>query len=121
MKAFMRKGMRFPIVTSDNKDLKSYRQQVSVCAIGAMNGNAMISRKTPVDLTVRFYFQRPASKSKKASAVVKPDIDKLLRAVGDSLTGICFEDDSQITDVQANKRYGIPERTEIEVMESDDV
>jgi crossover junction endodeoxyribonuclease RusA len=123
MKAFMRKGMRFPIVTSDNKSLKSYRQQVALCAITAMSesGSTIIPRKTQVELTARFYFQRPSSKSKKAAMVVRPDLDKILRSCGDAITGICFEDDSQITDVKAKKRYGIPERTEIEVMESDDV
>jgi crossover junction endodeoxyribonuclease RusA len=35
-----------------------------------------------------------------------PDIDKLIRAVGDSLTGICYLDDKQIVRVEAKKIYG---------------
>ncbi len=119
-RAFMRKGMKFPVVTSDNKNLKSFRQQVSIAAITAMNEGhyTRIPKKVPVDLTLTFYFQRPASKSKKAFCVVKPDLDKLCRSIGDALTGICFDDDSQITDLFARKFYGDPERAEIEVWEA---
>jgi crossover junction endodeoxyribonuclease RusA len=107
------------IITSANKNLKSFRQQVSIAAITVMNEgkHELIPKKIPVDLTVTFFFKRPASKSKNAFMVVRPDLDKILRAIGDSLTGICFDDDSQITDVCASKRYGDPERTEIEVWE----
>ncbi len=76
---------------------------------------AIVPRKMPVDMRVSFYLARPASKSKKAYPTVKPDLDKLVRAVGDALTGICFEDDSAIVHCDARKYYGSPERTEIEV------
>jgi Holliday junction resolvase RusA-like endonuclease len=38
----------------------------------------------------------------------RPDLDKLLRALGDALTGIVLADDSQIVEVRAAKRYGAP-------------
>ena len=119
MKAFMRKGARFPVVTSDNKDLKSYRQNLSVVALERceVEGFDPIPKKTPVEIDITFYFNRPASKSKRAEFTVKPDLDKLMRAVGDALTGICFEDDSQIVHAIIRKRYGSPERTIIEVRE----
>ena len=114
-RAFVIKGRA--VTTSTNKNLKCYRQQVSLSAVAAMNepGAELILRKNPVRLTVAFYFSRPVSKSKKAFPTVKPDIDKLIRAVGDALTGICYADDSQIIDVQAFKFYDSPERTVIEV------
>lgn len=105
------------MITSANKELKSFRQQVSIVALAAMRdvGAELIPAKQPVSLTAKFYFQRPKSKSKKAFPVVKPDADKLARSLGDSLSGICYHDDSQITELHAEKHYGAPERTEIEV------
>ncbi len=115
IRTFMVKGR--PIATTDNKGLKSYRQQVSIAAITAMNEQKgeLILRKVPVRLFVSFFFGRPASKSKKALPVVKPDIDKLCRAVGDALSGICYADDSQIVELWAQKNYEAPDRTIIEV------
>jgi hypothetical protein len=37
--------------------------------------------------------------------VVKPDLDKLVRAVGDALTGILYRDDAQIVSLNASKRF----------------
>lgn len=37
---------------------------------------------------------------------VAPDIDKLLRAVADALTGVCYHDDGQIVEVLVSKMYG---------------
>lgn len=117
-RAFIPKGWKRPIVTSDNKGLKSYRQQVSIVALEAMRearALEQIPSKAPMSLTLRFYFKRPKSKSKKATPTVRPDIDKVCRAVGDALSGICYQDDSQITSLHAEKYYGEPERTEIQV------
>ena len=107
------------IITSDNPDLKSYRQMVSVTAMLEMRktGAERIT-KGPVQVSLAFFFRRPKSKSKKAFMVVRPDADKLTRACFDSLSNICYWDDSQVTDLYVTKRYGEPERTEIEVREA---
>lgn len=39
---------------------------------------------------------------------VRPDLDKLARAVGDALTGICYHDDAQIVNLCAAKYYVTP-------------
>lgn len=41
----------------------------------------------------------------------RPDLDKLLRAVGDALTGIVWRDDSQVASIVASKVYGPPGAT----------
>jgi crossover junction endodeoxyribonuclease RusA len=117
IRAFTPKGWKRPVLTSTNKDLKPFRQELSMVALAAMRdiGAEPIPFKSPVRLIANFYFHRPKSKSKKAYVVVQPDIDKLVRAVSDSLSGICYHDDSQITKLQAEKWYGEPERIEIEV------
>lgn len=72
----------------------------------------------PLRLTVTFSMRIPKSwnKSDKESAelggirpIVKPDIDNLVKLVGDSLNGIAYKDDSQIVEVMAVKKYGKPE------------
>ena len=44
--------------------------------------------------------------AKRAFPSVKPDLDKLIRAVLDGLTGVAFEDDSQVILIQSSKTYG---------------
>jgi crossover junction endodeoxyribonuclease RusA len=59
----------------------------------------------PVELSVIFYLPRPKTATRELPAVV-PDLDKLVRAVGDSLTtaGI-VSDDSRIVTIHAQKLY----------------
>jgi len=118
-KAFIPKGWKRPIITSDNRELKSYRQQVSVVALAEMRkaGLVPIDSKHRVRLTARFYFQRPKSKKKASPMVTRPDLDKLLRAVGDALSkGIYYGDDSQVTSFgDSEELYDEPERTEITI------
>lgn len=42
-----------------------------------------------------------------------PDTDKLIRAVGDGLTGVLYLDDSQVVRWEAEKAYGLQPRCEI--------
>lgn len=49
--------------------------------------------------------------------ISKPDVDKLSRAILDSLTGIIYRDDSQVVTKTASKRYGGREGALIEVSE----
>jgi len=44
-----------------------------------------------------------------------PDIDNLIKLVGDALNGVIYLDDKQIVEVQAVKRYALQPRTEIEI------
>lgn len=63
-------------------------------------------------VAVHLYFLMQAAKTGKAAKrvhpITKPDIDKLCRAVLDGLTGIFFNDDSQVILLEAIKRYGTP-------------
>ena len=68
-----------------------------------------------VDILLNFYLPRPKcfSYKKRPLPIVKPDLDKLIRCVLDSLTGIYFLDDAQVCKVEALKRYGDTPRVEI--------
>ena len=117
-KAFIPKGWTRAIITSDNSKLKPWRQQLSQSARAALaeNGGELLAKPNGVRLAVCFYLEKPASVSKKRILpTVKPDTDKLVRAILDALTGTIFEDDAQVTDIVVAKRYGVPERAEIQV------
>ena len=59
----------------------------------------------PVAVALRFIVSKPKT-VKRGYPSVKPDIDKLARAVLDGLTGIVFQDDAQVIDLEVRKRYG---------------
>jgi len=53
---------------------------------------------------MEYYYARPA---------IQPDLDKLIRAVLDALTGVCYDDDAQVVMLLATKQYG--ESTHVEI------
>lgn len=115
LKAFKR-GKRI-IVTSDNAKLKPWRQQVAATAQAAAIDQKFlrIPRPHPVALRVVFYFE-PPKRNRLKHKTTRPDLDKLLRATKDALSGVCYDDDSQVTRVyELSKHFGSPARTEIVV------
>ena len=120
MRAFRHRTTGKVMVTTDNKQLKPWRQQVSETAMYARyeSGRCVeLCKVYPVRIDLAFYFARPKSAKKRIGMTVKPDLDKLQRAVFDAITGILIHDDAQITSVTARKHYGDPERVEITVEE----
>ena len=108
------------ILTSNNPKMRPYRQELTHSAMAEMRERGLVAplaaKHVPVGVVFDFYFARPASIPKKRTRiVVKPDLDKVIRATADSLTGILYADDAQIVEMVANKHYGIPERVEISV------
>jgi len=104
-RAFMPKGARFPIVTSDNPKNKGWQQLVAEAASQALNGEDTLL-EGPVRLEVRFALPRPKSLPKRVTAhLKKPDLDKLIRAVKDALSKVVWQDDSQVVELEASKVY----------------
>lgn len=117
-RAFMHKGARFPVITTDNTKLKPWRQEVSGTAQAEMESRGLGLCLGAIRLEATFFFDRPKSLKKAITRkVTKPDVDKLLRSLGDSLTGIVFKDDSQICECVVAKAFGTPSRVEIKVEE----
>ena len=67
------------------------------------------------EMALLFCFEKPKS-VKREHMTVKPDIDKLIRSILDSCTGILYKDDSQVHYVSARKIYDSPERVEISMV-----
>lgn len=106
------------IITTANKKLKPYRQELTNTARTELENlnleRPMAAKHVPVSIILDLYFERPASIPKKRTRiVVKPDLDKICRSTLDSLTGILFADDAQVVEISARKHYGTPERAEI--------
>lgn len=60
----------------------------------------------PVRVDLKFYFARPKSRGRATWHSVKPDPDKLARAVLDALTDArVLRDDSRVADLRVRKRY----------------
>lgn len=67
----------------------------------------------PVTVAARFVMSRPPShfrtdgKSlvRTASRYPRLDVDKLARSLLDALTGVCFDDDSQVTELVVTKAW----------------
>lgn len=58
-----------------------------------------------IALTCEFFFVKPKSVRRRSLPHVKPDLDKLVRAVNDALESIAFDNDSRVTTIRAIKRY----------------
>ncbi len=114
-KAFYVKSLGRSVITSDNKRLKPWRQQVTESAM-AIQAEA-IPDDRPVEVVLDFYFARPKSATKRIGMTVKPDIDKLVRAILDGIMGVLFHDDSQVVSIAARKHYGSIEKADIQVAE----
>lgn len=85
--------------------VKPWRSDVKVFAAEAMTGQRLITG--PVFLHCDFVMKRPASTPKTRAtppATKKPDLDKLLRAIGDALKGTVYAEDSLIVEMWGSKR-----------------
>ncbi len=109
------------VLKSDNPKMRPWRWQVGWEALRA-RGDAgchelFARRHVPVRLSMVFFIAPPQSKPKdRTLPAVKPDLDKLCRAVFDACKGILWLDDGQIVEMgDVRKVYGLPARAEITV------
>lgn len=99
-KAF-RVGNRINLVEA-NPRLKLWRALITDHA-NRVNEHGILFAK-PITLDLVFVMPKPV-KPKFQLPAVKPDLDKLVRAVNDSLTGSLIRDDSLVCVLHAEKRY----------------
>ena len=102
-RAFITKSGR-PIITHSNRNLKEWRKRIATEA--QARRPPQWDMDSAILINLDFFMPRPKSLSKKVTEDVKrPDIDKLIRAVLDGLTGIFYSDDSQVVHLFASKKY----------------
>lgn len=105
------------VITPQDPKVKSWRGLVAWCAMQAYVGQQPAPGPVRVDCV--FVLPRPKthyrtgnkSSHLRTDAPEYPtkkntgDIDKLLRAILDAMTGIIFDDDSQVVDARSRKIY----------------
>ncbi len=91
------------LVDVKSKSLKQWRNSINKVAAEAMEKAQHQPLDTAVEVHAIFYLPKPAS-VKRLYPHVMPDVDKLLRALFDSLQP-CFVNDSRVTNVTAAKEY----------------
>jgi Holliday junction resolvase RusA-like endonuclease len=110
--AMMPRGHRRPIVMEAvSKELRAWRKQVKQEAEVAMLGQFIIEKPSAAKVWVQFVMTRPAGHRKTGPTRlcnVTPDLDKLMRAVGDALTAVCYVDDGLINAWHGEKRTAEP-------------
>ena len=94
--------MRGRLVES-SKYLPAWRKALAEAATQCQAETGWFSDQ-PLEMSVIFYLPRPKS-IKRDLPTVPPDLDKLARAIGDSCTGILYNDDAQIVSLQLTKVY----------------
>lgn len=105
-------------MVESSRQVGPWRGAVRQVAIEAMSGQP--PRTGPLEVYLRFIMPRPKSHLRKGKAQTdgwrllpfaprkhtsKPDVDKLVRAILDALTGVCWSDDAQVVAVHGEKGY----------------
>ena len=101
------------IMVESSKYVANWRAYAKLKAVEAMRDCQRITKPNAIQLLVVFGFDRPkkhsTSKGLRPDAPAyhtsTPDTDKLLRALLDSMSGVVFEDDSQVAVIDVRKVY----------------
>ena len=94
------KVIRGHIIHTRARDLTLWRNNIATCA--RSNGDSLSIGAVEIFLT--FVLKKPKTVTRK-EPFVRPDLDKLIRAVLDALTGVSYVDDQQVVEISANKVY----------------
>jgi hypothetical protein len=117
-KSAFNRGGRIVLVEAA-KGLKEWRHIVHLCAGANATTKQWVKldKEIPVTVRILFTFTRPKT-IKREHHTVKPDLDKLTRAVLDGITeaGNVWVDDSQVVRLEVSKQYGNEARAEIRII-----
>jgi Holliday junction resolvase RusA-like endonuclease len=114
-KAFQRQGGGRPLMVDANAKSGPWMAAVASAASEAVAGKALL--EGPLSIDVTFHLKRPGTHfhKRKSGNVLRadapvyhastPDADKLMRAIGDALSGVVYRDDSQLAVVTLVKYY----------------
>jgi len=100
-------GGRLRAIHKEGKRLRAWRDSVTWEAVRARGARSIpFPKPIAVSLYLRFLLPGPI-RPKAAEPVSRPDLQHLVRAVEDALTGILYDDDSQIVFLDAAKQYAV--------------
>ena len=100
---------------TDSKHGKSFASAVQWAAKQA--GVPIVPKGRGVNLSVIYGFPRPKGRDRlRCDPCVRPDVDKLCRALLDALTGIAYHDDGQVIALSVRKIYADTVKARVIVM-----
>lgn len=92
-----------------NPKLRNWEASIKLSAANAKNEQCPdwwgVPEETPMALDLIFFLSPPKRQKHERPIAQKADLDKLVRAVFDSLTGVLYKDDGCVVRVQASKYY----------------
>jgi crossover junction endodeoxyribonuclease RusA len=104
-------------IVEQDKTLPQWRR--AVAHMGGLMRPGSWEKEGLFTVSVIFFINRPKSHYHPGTSALRPeapvfhdkkkDCDKMFRAVGDALTGICYNDDSQIVSIAGFKLYATQE------------
>lgn len=96
------------ILVESSKALAPWRTSVAWHAAQSYRGPLLDGA---LRVAVEFVMPRTTALPKRQATpphIKKPDVDKLIRAILDALSGVVWQDDSQVVDLHPTKRYAEP-------------
>ncbi|MFC4223542.1 RusA family crossover junction endodeoxyribonuclease [Lysinibacter cavernae] len=113
--AFVVKG-RAVVTDANAKLLKPWRKHVAATAREQYTGQMLTGA---LQVTLLFLFERPASVTRKYPSV-KPDVDKVTRAIFDAMTDAgVWKDDALVVDTRQKKEYAATAGVVVTIKEID--
>lgn len=102
---------------------KDYEEYVKQCYKNKYNIKQRPTEK-PLNAKITAYFKVPTSYSNKKKKELigqphakRPDIDNIIKIIFDSLNGLAYKDDNQITKIEVEKLYGEEPKVVLEIKE----
>jgi len=105
---YIPKAKRTVVTHQNQTELDAWRSRVATEAQNVLNHREWTSdRASAYTVDVDFILPRPPSvpPHRRFHPTVRPDVDKLVRAINDALTGILFPDDCQVVSLRVTKDY----------------
>lgn len=97
---------RIILIDQSGKRLKEWRNAVAAEA-ARHSEDYLYEGAVSVEVTFRMKLAKKPPPAHSEYPIMRPDIDKLTRAILDSLTSTVFVDDSQVCRLTAHKRYAL--------------
>ncbi len=116
-RGFVTKHGKVALVEQAGKPLKDWRNAVTLTAAYQAEQQHWERTTKPVSVEIEFRLYRP-QKPRYPLPAVRPDLDKLIRSVLDSITAAhnIWNDDSQACRIHATKIYTPPAMTGVQII-----
>lgn len=103
--AYRRRNGKLGVNVFQKPELIEWRDRIARTISQCLENGEYYAKETPVKLELEFRLLKPKTSKRKTPCCKGIDIDKAVRSVSDALTGVLYDDDCQICELIASKRY----------------